>query len=84
MKFLEFATIKLADGSIVHTVLLSSIPLKKLKNRDTARARSAEDKINKSSVNGHTVTTLISTTTSQQLAGEKRPRLSLLDATVWA
>ena len=46
-KFLEFATIKLADGSIVHTVLLSSIPLKKLKNRDTARARSAEDKANK-------------------------------------
>lgn len=46
MKFLEFATIKLADGSIVHTVLLSSIPLKKLKNRDTARARSAEDKAN--------------------------------------
>lgn len=58
MKFLEFATIKLADGSIVHTVLLSSIPLKKLKNRDTARARSAEDKLNKPSVNGHTATTL--------------------------
>lgn len=47
MKFLEFATIKLADGSIVHTVLLSSIPLKKLKNKDTARAKSAEDKVNK-------------------------------------
>ena len=46
MKFLGFATIKLADGSIVHTVLLSSIPLKKLKNRDTAHARSAEDKAN--------------------------------------
>lgn len=46
MKFLEFATIKLADGLIVHTVLLSSTQLKKLKNRDTARARSAEDKAN--------------------------------------
>ena len=47
MKFLEFAITRLADGSIVHTVLLSSTQLKKLKNRDTARARSAEDKIDK-------------------------------------
>ncbi len=48
MKFLEFATIKLADGSIVHTVLLSSIPLKKLKNRASARAKNAEDKVPRS------------------------------------
>nr|DAV58627.1 MAG TPA: hypothetical protein [Caudoviricetes sp.] len=48
MRSLEFAIIRLADISIVHSVLLSSILLKKLKNRASARAKNAEDKVPRS------------------------------------